>query len=100
MGLIECILIGWLYGADKIREYANERSEIKLGKWYDICIKWLTPAILSIIVITALVQELQGAYGGYPTWALVLGGWLVVLAIPAVAYWLGRKRPATKEVLS
>ncbi|MBO8127172.1 MAG: sodium-dependent transporter [Firmicutes bacterium] len=97
MGLIECIVVGWIYGADKIRKYANERSEILLGKWYDFCIKYLTPAILITIIGMSLYKELQGPYGGYPLWSLLVGGWLLVISIPIVSYLLGRRGKAEAE---
>lgn len=48
IGLLECILIGWFWKTKPFKEYINSVSEIKIGLWWDICIKVITPVILII----------------------------------------------------
>jgi NSS family neurotransmitter:Na+ symporter len=74
-GLFECIAIGWLFGAKKMRRYINSTSQISIGRWWDICIQFITPAVLLIIIIRVLFERLRIPYGDYPQWALLLGGW-------------------------
>ncbi|UCG29320.1 MAG: sodium-dependent transporter [candidate division WOR-3 bacterium] len=73
VGLLECIVIGYIYKAHKMRDYVNEVSEFKIGKWWDICIKIITPIILGISLILSIVTLVRRGYGGYPTWATVVG---------------------------
>ncbi len=90
VGLVECIIVGWFWGAKEVREYVNARSEIKLGPWYEFCIKYPTPLMLTLTLIWSLYKELRAPYEGYPLSALFLGGWAVVIAAPIVAYVLSK----------
>ncbi|MFY9113846.1 MAG: sodium-dependent transporter, partial [Dethiobacteria bacterium] len=40
VGLVECIALGWVIGPEKIRQHINGLSEIRVGKWFDFCIKY------------------------------------------------------------
>lgn len=73
VGLLECIVIGYIYKAHKMREYVNEVSEFKIGRWWDICIKVVTPIVLGISLIMSVITLVQKGYGGYPTWATMVG---------------------------
>jgi len=92
VGLAQCIVVGWIFGADKLRNYINERSEIKVGAWYDFCVKWLTPAVLLVILGWSIYQEIVTPYGGYEAKALIYGGWLMAIALPIIAYVFSRFR--------
>ena len=74
-GLIECIAIGWFVGAENVREFINSVSDFSLGRWWNFCIKYLTPAVLIFIIGMNLFERITVAYEGYPQWALVVGGW-------------------------
>lgn len=83
-GLIECVMIGWVLGADKIREFVNEHSKFTLGSWFDIQIKFVIPVILSLVLIGTLWQDLSGGLYG-STYEMEGFGWLPV-AIPI--FWI------------
>lgn len=86
VGILECFLIGWIFKASKLREYINQISELFIGGWWEISIKFVTPIILSLILLNALVKEFSAAYSGYPILALVLIGrdWLLATLIAAL----------------
>lgn len=79
IGFFECIAIGWVFGADKIRDYMNESSDLKFGKWWSFCIKYLCPAVFLFISVTYLITNIRVPYDGYPVSNLIVGGWLVVV---------------------
>lgn len=79
VGLIECLVIGYVFKAKKLREYVNGDSEIKLGRWWDYCISVLTPIVLGLLILWTLIKRISVPYEGYPQWALFLGGWFVVV---------------------
>lgn len=56
LGLLETILISYIYGIEKIRIDANEYSDFKVGKIFDFLLKYLTPAMLGITVISNLIS--------------------------------------------
>ncbi|MBN2541899.1 sodium-dependent transporter [bacterium] len=77
VGLFECIIIGYFFNIGAFRKEINSVSEIQLGKWWEITIKYFTPLVLVIFLIWNIVTEIRTAYEGYPLWALILGGWAV-----------------------
>ncbi len=91
VGLIMCLVVGYVFKAKKLREYINEVSEVKLGKWWDYFIKILTPMVLLILIIWALIEGIRIPYEGYPQWALFLGGWLVVVVAVEAALLLANQ---------
>ncbi len=76
IGIIECIAIGWIYKASKLREFFNPISNFKIGSWWDIMIRYLTPVILTYMVIKSLFTEITHPYGGYPLESLKIG-WII-----------------------
>lgn len=80
IGIFQCVVVGWLFGAKKIREYFNETSTIKFGKWWDIMIRFVTPIVLLYISVSYLIENLQSNYDNYPTKYILIGGWGVVAA--------------------
>ncbi|MCF7809805.1 sodium-dependent transporter [bacterium] len=91
IALAECIVIGWIFGASKFRKEINDTSEIRIGFWWDVCIKFLTPAILIFILVKSIITNILEPYGDYPLWANVLGGWGMVGLLIIVSILLGIK---------
>ena len=50
IALIECIIFGWLIGANRIRETINSTSRLKLNRLFDIGLKFVSPTILLILI--------------------------------------------------
>jgi len=59
LGLIETILVCYIYGVKKIRIDANKYSDFKIGKWFDFFLKYVTPALLGLTAITNLIDGLK-----------------------------------------
>ena len=78
IGLVECIALGWIFGAKKLREYLNSNTNFKYGVWWDVAIKYICPVIFLFISVTYLITNLKNPYDGYPVAHLVTGGWAVV----------------------
>jgi NSS family neurotransmitter:Na+ symporter len=81
VGLMECIIIGWFFDTRRFKDYINSVSEIKIGLWWDIFIKVVTPAILGISIGMSILERFKNPYGGYDQWALIAGGWAVAIAV-------------------
>ena len=84
--LIECLVIGYIYGSRKIREYVNSQSEFSVRGWWDIFIKVVTPIVLLFLVVMEAKARIESSYGGYPRSAEFIGGWLVVILIPIIGF--------------
>ena len=81
IGFLECIAVGWFYGTGRLKSYINEVSDFKIGWWWDLFIRWITPLALGWALVANVVEEIRVPYEGYPTWALIVGGWGVVALI-------------------
>lgn len=77
-GLVEIVLMAWLLNkvAD-VREYVNKISDFTIGTWFDVCLKFITPAVLAVILATKLMTLFTEGYGGYD---LTLG-WAIIAAL-------------------
>ena len=49
--LLELVIIAWVYGADRLMDSLNEGSSIKVDSFWIICIKFITPIILIILLV-------------------------------------------------
>ena len=79
VGILQTILAGWLYGAEKLRRYINQVSDWQVGKWWNVSIKYIIPLVLVTLLVTQFSQDIQIPYQGYPNWALNIG-WALALA--------------------
>jgi len=69
-GALACLVVGWGFGAKKLRENLNETSDFKVGAWWDWLIKIVVPAALIFVVIYGgFMKDIAEPYGGYPLWA-------------------------------
>jgi len=63
VGLAECILLGWLWRIDHLRRHANDRSDWKLGLWWDYLIRIVIPIILGTLFFWNLFSDLTKENG-------------------------------------
>ena len=96
IGLVECIVIGWLYRASKIRQHANKTSEIMIGRWWDFLIKYIIPSVLIVLLIISVFDNIVNPYGDFATWVIILGGVLPCLMIFLLAFILTKYKNQKK----
>ena len=92
VGLIECIAFGYLFKLYRLREHANNVSDIKIGRWWDLLIKFVIPAILIILLSVSLIENITVPYMDYPYWTIIVGGAVPSLAIFILSFVLMRMR--------
>jgi len=99
IGIIECLLVGWIFGSGKIRAYFNETGSIKFGKWWDAMIRFVTPLALLGISVMWIIDNFKQNYEGYETLHLILGGWIIVAITIIIGFGLMfvRGRTASEE---
>ncbi|HID28911.1 MAG TPA: sodium-dependent transporter [Desulfobacterales bacterium] len=73
-GILECILVGWIYRAYVLREHINSVSQLRLLAWWDHAVKIVIPVTLAVILVNGLLKEVASPYEGYPWLAIVLIG--------------------------
>ena len=64
VGFLECIMIGWVLGADKLRRAVNEHSTFHLGRWFNAIIKFVAPLLLGTVIVWNLWGEFSGPLYG------------------------------------
>ncbi len=87
-GILECILVGWVLKAREVRRHVNSSGGMRLNFLWDVCVRYLTPAVLIAVWGNAFIRELRQAYGGYSTDQLVLFGvdWILLSLAIGVAF--------------
>jgi len=74
-GLLEVILIGWLFNLETLRKEANEFSNFSVGKWWVYALKFVTVVVLGFMVISNTIGYIREGYGGYATIDVGVFGW-------------------------
>jgi len=98
IGLIECILFGWFFSIRKIREHANETSDIKIGRWWDILIKYVVPLVLGIILLLSIFENVTKPYMNYKWEILIIFGLVPILILFLFSIILGKLKGKEEEV--
>ena len=83
--LVECVVLGWFFKVDKLRNYANKYSEVRISKLWNYLIKLIIPIIIFALIITETIKLITKGYEGYPASALLIAGWGVVILLPIVS---------------
>ncbi len=87
--ILQCVLVGWIYGANRLREHVNSISYFRIGRLFNFSIRYLVPGVLIFLLISLLIQDIRKPYGpegGYSWIALILIGrdWLILTLIAAL----------------
>lgn len=98
-GLVQCLIVGYFYNVREFRDYLNSISEVRLGGWWIVALRYITPAVLLIILVMNVQSEISETYEGYPRWATNLGGWGTLVVIAILGYVLWRKRGSDQAPL-
>jgi NSS family neurotransmitter:Na+ symporter len=63
LGMLECIVLGWLWRIGILRRHANSRSDWKLGKWWDYTIRLVIPILLGTLFFWQLFEDANNESG-------------------------------------
>ncbi len=95
-GLAEVLLVVWIVKAlSAQRDHINAVSYVKMGPWWSISLKFITPVLLTYMILYSLWTELKENYEGYPgSGLLIIGvGAVVLTLIAALALSLNSRDP-------
>ena len=74
-GLVEVLLIGWVVRElPRLRDHINGVSDVRIGIWWIISLRFITPIVLGVATFYNIWVELSEAYEGYPVSGLLLLG--------------------------
>jgi NSS family neurotransmitter:Na+ symporter len=91
MGLLECVVLGWLWRIETLRIHANSRSDWKLGRWWDYLIRIVVPIVLGTLFFWQLFDDViaEGGFLRTPSgnWRIAnCVGLAVMAAAPVLAF--------------
>lgn len=92
VGMLEAILIGWIFGAKRFSDGINRNPGFKIGTAWRFCIRYFVPASLIAIIGSEAIKNISKPYGGY-SWVSILTigvGWVILTV--ALAYLLTIRR--------
>lgn len=82
-GILEIIIIGWIYGLDKLLDGINKNTEkLKLGTIWMFLVKYILPIILGIMWITGMLSLIESGDTFSLTVQFILI--LALIVIPAI----------------
>lgn len=58
IALGETLIFAWVYGADRIREAANEVSDVEMSRWwFDLTLRFVVPVALGYTILSSVVKK-------------------------------------------
>jgi NSS family neurotransmitter:Na+ symporter len=63
LGMLECMVLGWMWRIGVLRRHANSRSDWKLGKWWDYMIRLVIPILLGTLFFWQLFDDINNESG-------------------------------------
>jgi NSS family neurotransmitter:Na+ symporter len=89
IGLVEVVAIAWFFKKlPMFEDHANAVSDIRLGAWWQICLKFVTPLVLGYMLFGLLKLNLlkqfendTGNYEGYSNTFILYCGWFVAAGV-------------------
>jgi neurotransmitter:Na+ symporter, NSS family len=98
-GLVEVIILSYMFKLSTLRGHFEPISDFKIGRWWEITLKVVTPLVLGISVIQNFYTEFTAPYGGYPVANLVAFGWIVALAAVVLGFVFAKSKWADASLL-
>ncbi|XP_062570938.1 sodium- and chloride-dependent glycine transporter 1-like [Saccostrea cucullata] len=86
LSLTECVVIAWIYGADRFYKDIELMIGYQPGIWWKICWKFITPITITFIWLFSVTQLSPVTYGDYeyPDGAIVFGWMLGLVSLVPV----------------
>lgn len=84
-GLLEAILLGWVFGAHRVADYLNESPGMKVGAFWKILMRLFIPVVLFVLVAGEVWENIHKPYGEYSWYAVgaIGGGWIFLTLVAA-----------------
>ncbi|MFU8653739.1 sodium-dependent transporter [Methanotorris formicicus] len=95
-GVLEVIVVVWIFGGERILNYVNRLSEIKIGSWWKYLAGILAPLVLLTIISLDIVSLINEPYGGY-SWKY-LGFAVLIIPIAFILAFILSKIPWKRKI--
>ncbi|XP_062566901.1 sodium- and chloride-dependent creatine transporter 1-like [Saccostrea cucullata] len=90
----ECIVIGWIFGAEKFYDAIELMIGYRITKWFYICWKYFTPLVTAGIFAFQVLGFKALKYNNvyeYPSWAEAFGLMLALVSMCCIPIYAGFK---------
>lgn len=86
VGIIEAVVVTYVFGLKKFRDLANSNSIQKVGNLWMASVAFVVPVLLTINLILFTIQTITDGYGGNSTASLLFygGGTLIAIVVCSV----------------
>ncbi len=102
-GTLECVFVGWIVKAKVLQKHINSTGEGSITVIWNFLVKFVTPAILLVILGRAIYNDVTNGYGGFTITALIVYGVLflaftiIIAIVLAVLPWTKAPHEHTTE---
>jgi len=83
--IIELVIMTWIIKINDIHEHVNNISEFKIGSWFEICLRFISPLLLILIIGSNIYGTLTNGYAGYSQSDIIIFGWGITALILGIA---------------
>jgi neurotransmitter:Na+ symporter, NSS family len=91
VALVSMLVVVWVLRAlAGLGEHLNVHGRPRVGTGWRLLTSVVAPAGLAVVLVLALRDDLAAPYEDYPGWLLLGFGWLLVVALPLVAFLVAR----------
>lgn len=93
VALISMLVVVWVVRAlPGLGEHLNVHGRPRVGTGWRVLTSVVAPVGLTVVLVLSVRDDLATPYGDYPTWLLLVFGWLMVAALPLVGFLVARLR--------
>jgi len=85
--LLEALAVGWFFDTEKISQFIDQQSILKIGAIWRFFIRYLMPLILSLLLFFQIKSDILLNYNNYP-WIYVLIFGVGIVVIPLIIAFL------------
>ncbi len=85
-GLLETVLIAWIYRSSRLRGHINAVGDHKLGIWWQYLVIIWVPLVLISLLTASIYGSVRSPFGGYEWNVLAYIGFGWILATLIIAY--------------
>jgi NSS family neurotransmitter:Na+ symporter len=91
VALVSMLVVAWaLRALPVLAEHLNVHGRPRVGTGWRLLTSIVAPAGLAVVLVLALRDDFTTPYEDYPTWLLLVCGWLLVVALPLLGFLLAR----------
>lgn len=91
VALVSMLVVVWAVRAlPALSEHLNVHGRPRVGTGWRLLTSVVAPVGLAVVLVLALRDDVAAPYEDYPTWLLLVCGWLLVAALPLVGFLLAR----------